>query len=364
MKNEIVIQTFINRYEAETALALLKENGIYARLSATDVAGVQPLLPLSGEGIQLFIHKADQDQARELLGMISQKDDHLFSENHVSYDTKYRRRKKFIRYTVMMGLLFTLILPLFFVVVPLVIDQSAESTKTAYSCSKVSGNPEMDEVCIKSYVNGVRYSIMRFKDGAPHGLYTEYYFNGQVAMKFDFEYGDIPGEVQEFDFDDGSLRTRFMLKNYKLHGAAIQYYPSGQMRFMAHYDEGDLDGDVIYFDPDGSELRRLSCEHNRCQDASGHYLNGEVVIKYKNGQIYERATYEDGYAEGKVVSYYANGFIESTGMAKKGRAHGKACHHARSGLKLACYDYVDDEVVYQEMYDYTGQVIYTEDNRS
>lgn len=66
MEKEIVLKTFIHRYEADLARGLLNEKGIESMVSDEDVGGFRPGM-IIGESIQLIVNEKDLDKAKEAI---------------------------------------------------------------------------------------------------------------------------------------------------------------------------------------------------------------------------------------------------------------------------------------------------------
>ncbi len=63
---EIVLKTYINRYEADLAKGLLDEKGILNMILDEDVGGFRPGMVI-GESIQLIVNEEDLEEAREAI---------------------------------------------------------------------------------------------------------------------------------------------------------------------------------------------------------------------------------------------------------------------------------------------------------
>ena len=66
MEKEIVLKTFIHRYEAEIAKGLLDEKGIVNMISDEDIGGFQPGM-IIGEAIKLIVNEEDLEKAKEAI---------------------------------------------------------------------------------------------------------------------------------------------------------------------------------------------------------------------------------------------------------------------------------------------------------
>ncbi len=66
MEKEIVLKTFIHRYEADIAKGLLDEQGIDNMVSDEDVGGFR-IGMIIGESIKLIVNEKDLEKAKEVI---------------------------------------------------------------------------------------------------------------------------------------------------------------------------------------------------------------------------------------------------------------------------------------------------------
>jgi hypothetical protein len=66
MEKEVVLKTFIHRYEADIAKGLLDEKGIENMISDDDVGGFRPGM-IIGESIQLIVNENDLSKAKVII---------------------------------------------------------------------------------------------------------------------------------------------------------------------------------------------------------------------------------------------------------------------------------------------------------
>ena len=66
MEKEVILRSFINRYEAEIAKVLLDEKGINNMISDEDVGGFRPGMIIGGS-IQLLVNEKDLVKAKEII---------------------------------------------------------------------------------------------------------------------------------------------------------------------------------------------------------------------------------------------------------------------------------------------------------
>jgi len=71
MKNEIVLKTFVNRYEAEIGRGLLDEKGILNMISDEDTGGFRPGM-IIGQSIRLMVNEGDLKKAKETISILGE----------------------------------------------------------------------------------------------------------------------------------------------------------------------------------------------------------------------------------------------------------------------------------------------------
>ena len=63
----VVVRSFLNRFEAETARSALEAAGIDSLIRADDAGGMQVAMSM-GHAVELLVRGEDADQAAEILG--------------------------------------------------------------------------------------------------------------------------------------------------------------------------------------------------------------------------------------------------------------------------------------------------------
>jgi hypothetical protein len=66
MEKEVVLKTYIHRYEADLAKGLLDEIGIENMISDEDVGGFRPGM-IIGDTIKLIVNEEDLEKAKEAI---------------------------------------------------------------------------------------------------------------------------------------------------------------------------------------------------------------------------------------------------------------------------------------------------------
>ena len=66
MEKEVVLNTYIHRYEADLAKGLLDEKGIDNMISDEDIGGFRPGM-IIGDTIKLIVNEEDLEKAKEAI---------------------------------------------------------------------------------------------------------------------------------------------------------------------------------------------------------------------------------------------------------------------------------------------------------
>jgi hypothetical protein len=66
MEKEVVLKTFMYRYEAEIAKGLLDEKGILNMVSDEDIGGFRPGM-IIGESVKLIVNENDLERAKKAI---------------------------------------------------------------------------------------------------------------------------------------------------------------------------------------------------------------------------------------------------------------------------------------------------------
>ncbi|MGF6907875.1 toxin-antitoxin system YwqK family antitoxin [Fusobacterium sp. PH5-44] len=113
------------------------------------------------------------------------------------------------------------------------------------------------------------------ENGKIHGLFTAYYFSGEIMMTGKFHHGFMYGAIKRYSKEKHLLE----IKNYE-NGAIqdTQYYSNGQVYKRWNIVDGCIDGECLTY--------------------------------YENGQIKESISYVKGKTNGKILYYYSNGQLK------------------------------------------------------
>jgi antitoxin component YwqK of YwqJK toxin-antitoxin module len=152
-----------------------------------------------------------------------------------------------------------------------------------------------------------RYVEATFKDGKKHGLYTEWFNNGQKYIEENYKNGMKDGPYTNW-YENGQKKSEGNYKDGKRIGLSTDWYDSGQKRVVGNYDNGI--GHLTFWYRSG-QIR----EETTYKDGKKHGLS---TLWHKNGDKDREITYKDGIKDGPLKSY-AMGKKSSESTFKNGR---------------------------------------------
>lgn len=166
--------------------------------------------------------------------------------------------------------------------------------------------------------NGQLWHHLEVIDGRAHGLYQEYYSNGQLKIDAFIIEGvaDIHNLAQaSWIFDkkstvrneQGQLIAEIFYDKGLLHTPSIYYYPEGSIKKIIPYQQGLIEGYLEEFDFDGNIVQKLAYHKGEKEGLSIGYWNKEQLQfseLYKKNHLIE-ASYFD--SNGKKIAEIYNG---------------------------------------------------------
>lgn len=175
--------------------------------------------------------------------------------------------------------------------------------------------------------NGQLWHHLEVVDGRAHGLYQEYYSNGQLKIDAFIIEGvaDIHHLAQtSWIFDkkstvrneQGQIIAEIFYDKGLLHMPSIYYYPEGPIKKIIPYQQGLIEGYLEEFDFDGNILQKLAYHKGEKEGLSAGYWSKEQL---QFSELYQRnhlieATYFDPSGEKIAEIYHGSGqkaeFIE------------------------------------------------------
>jgi antitoxin component YwqK of YwqJK toxin-antitoxin module len=187
-----------------------------------------------------------------------------------------------------------------------------------------------------------------------HGLYTAWYFKGNMKYKVNYIKGKKEGEWQEW-YDNGNKKCIIKYKNDKLAELVKTYAYNGkeipteiyytlQERYSDNkYKPGTIpDGYYISWDYDSTKTE-------------GYYMyelkNGAFKEYYKNGKLKLSGIYSYGKKDGEFLIYHSNGQPESIDHYIKDTRDGNCKQYSRNGRLLSEYNYKNGKITSSSIYD-------------
>lgn len=117
---------------------------------------------------------------------------------------------------------------------------------------------------------------------------TSNYSNGNIAIKFQIEKGNINGKLVVFN-KDAQPEYEVNYKKGILEGNRLEYYSNGKLYKKENFKNSDYSGEQNYFDEEGKPLLIANYENDELHGDFLIYKNGKIVLtkKYDSGELYQ-----------------------------------------------------------------------------
>jgi antitoxin component YwqK of YwqJK toxin-antitoxin module len=173
---------------------------------------------------------------------------------------------------------------------------------------------------------GSRISIIHYRKGDFHGLWTEFHRDGSERLKSETEWADGKKNGRhESWFASGRPREQGAFVDDRPVGHWVQWNQSGHKTREGDYVDGEPDGVWRMWYPDGkpaSEIGfRRGVQHGLYREwhsegglsAEGSFVDGQpeglARMWHQNGQVSWEGTYRDGKLEGRLTEWNASGEV-------------------------------------------------------
>lgn len=240
--------------------------------------------------------------------------------------------------------------------------------------------------------NGQLWHYLEIVDGRAHGIYKEWYSNGQLKIDaFVIEgVADIHDLAQASWIFDGKSTVRNELGELiaeifydkgLLHTPSLYYYPDGQIQKIIPYQQGLIDGYLEEFDQSGHTLQKIAYQKGKKEGLSIGYWskeqlqfneqyqnnclieanyfdeNGEKTAEICNGKgqkaeytasgLHRLITFHEGIAEGEVQEFNHNKSLHAVYSIKNQKKHGeeKIYYNNTSPPQVKLCLYWDDDMI-------------------
>ncbi len=215
------------------------------------------------------------------------------------------------------------------------------------------------------------------KDKQLSGEYIEYYYEGGVKVKGQYQGGEqvgiwhyfyesqqkrqnievLPNGVKIFTlfYENGKPKGKYHYKGKEKNGFVIQYFESGEVKSNGYYKNGLKDSTWTAYNEEGLMMSRAQY-HNGEGVYKGYYHNGNPKMKgpirknwsegvwtyyYEAGGIQSKGLEVGGVKNGVWTFYTSSGEVSSEGEYHQGKPHGKWKYFYKNGSASAQGLYAD-----------------------
>jgi antitoxin component YwqK of YwqJK toxin-antitoxin module len=242
--------------------------------------------------------------------------------------------------------------------------------------------------------NGHLWQYLEATNGRAHGLYQEWFPNGQIKIEAHLIEGvadihDLAQATWMFEGlckvwnDQGSLIAEFNYEKGLLQNSARYFFPSGKLQKIIPYNQGEVHGIVHSFDENGNLIEEIPYangdkegfavafwspghllskeffEHGYLINASYYDLNGKCIseikagkgkqTKFKENQFEALINFSGGVPEGEVQLFYPNGTLKCSYLIKEGKKHGEEWEYyllekGEQPLPKLCLNWNDNQI--------------------
>ena len=156
--------------------------------------------------------------------------------------------------------------------------------------------------------------VITLKDsvsGILHGVYRNYFLNGNIQSTGHFDNGNQNG-FWKFFYENGSIRSQGTLVGNQMHGKWMFFYEGGTKSQEGFFDKGTENGTWITFYENGSDKSLGSFVQGKKEGIWNYY--------YEEGQLRAQAYFRSD--AGKFKEFYPSGNLLREGVMKEGREEG------------------------------------------
>lgn len=216
--------------------------------------------------------------------------------------------------------------------------------------------------------NGHPWQYLEITDGRAHGVYQEWYPNGQKKLAtYVIEGTPDVSEVAQMTWlfegksqvwnEEGVLVADLSYEKGLLEGPSLYYHPNGQLAKEIPYTQDAIHGMIVHYNPNGMIVEKLAYHKGLKEGESAGYwddgkasyleswkagllLNGlyydseqnllsevkEGIGKqalFKEGKLFSLVEYQNNVAEGSVQIFNEEGGLSSIFHVKDGKKHGE-----------------------------------------
>ncbi len=347
MDSLVLLKTYHNKYDAETAVGLLKSNGIEAILSSDISLGDN----------QILVKKEDFGKAREAIKPLEESlsDEEVKQIEEAAIEAKEAPAKEKSRKAD-----FTIAIPFVIAAIFLCSYIFQETHKQKYYAGGLDcKQPNADSIytaCKEYYKSKKVRTVINYKKNKLDGFLKEFFESGILRREWVYVDGKLDGPFKEY-YANGQLKTE-VFRNNKTEGESREYYETGELKRIANLKNDLLDGHYKTFYQNGKLAEDIELKKGVRFDAKGLPYNGIEKTYHENGAVWEVLNYKEGRLEGLNKSYYENGNLESEGNYRNGRLEGEVKAYYPNGNFQFVSQYKKDVPTAVKEYDQEGNMIF------
>jgi len=216
---------------------------------------------------------------------------------------------------------------------------AVSGNKITFKITQITTEIIINDQSKNQFVKGKRISFTQY-NYEQEQLAVETWSNGNKKAEGNTLCGKKIGPWKYYNLY-GVLEKSYALNNKgERDGLYQEYHPNGQVAMKVLYENGRKQENPIYYYSNGNKKMVVSI------NAFGH-IHGTYTKWYKDGNLMEEGTLDDGKLTGAFVSYHPNGKIHEQGTYSH--------HHKKTDEWKAFYP--NGKRKYQVNYNYSGQLI-------
>lgn len=113
------------------------------------------------------------------------------------------------------------------------------------------------------YDNGRLETTLKYKNGKPHGKFTDYHRNGSKSIEGEYDYGHKTGVWTTYVGEKERLYSITTYRDGVPNGKSTLYYPNGQIEKEGNYHNDSYDGIWRYYNDEGKLIKEEHYENGR-----------------------------------------------------------------------------------------------------
>lgn len=185
-----------------------------------------------------------------------------------------------------------------------------------------NGKPTGSWEIFNMYNGNLERKIIFKGDNPKNKTQEEYYFSGELYLRYQIVDGYAEGTVETF-YRNGTPKETYEISRDLKNGNYKAYYPNGTLEYDLNYKDGELEGKYISYHLNGQKAEEFEIKEGK--------VVGKRTSYYPNGQLESEYSYKEGLYEGPYTIYFADGKTKETGSYKAGKSIGELTEYYPNG---------------------------------